>query len=199
VNGAEALERSGRGFRQRLAEIEAGDWTRPTPCDEWSVRDLVNHVIGGNVRYVMILGGDPADAVLRTSEQDWLGADPLGSFDDAFARVTEAFSLPGILTAGVRHPKLGAMTAAQLRVLRVNELTVHAWDLARAIDSDDRLDEQVVSWLLERLEPLLSTAATSGLLKPGPSDDLPAASPQGSLLQLHGRGRRSDSSRRTGR
>jgi hypothetical protein len=76
------------------------------------------------------------------------------------------------------------MTAAQLRLLRVNELTVHAWDLARAIDSDDRLDERVVSWLLEGLEPLL---ATSGLYEPGPADDLPAASPQGSLLRLLGR------------
>jgi hypothetical protein len=76
------------------------------------------------------------------------------------------------------------MTAAQLRVLRVNELTVHAWDLARAIDADDRLDERVVSWLLEGLEPLRSTL---GLGKPGPADDLPPASPQASLLRLFGR------------
>ena len=38
--------------------------------------------------------------------------------------------MPGILAAAVRHPKAGAMTAAQLRLLHVNELTVHAWDLA---------------------------------------------------------------------
>ena len=184
MNGAEALERSGRGFRQRLVEVESDDWARPTPCDQWSVRDLVNHVVGGNFRYVMILAGESADAVLRTREQDWLGSDPLGSFDDGLARVTESFSVPGILAAAVRHPKAGAVTAAQLRLLRVNELTVHAWDLARAIDSDDRLDERVVSWLLEGLEPLL---ATSGLYEPGPADDLPAASPQGSLLRLLGR------------
>src|SRR5262249_10279092 len=83
MNGAEALERSGRGFRQRLVEVESDDWARPTPCDEWSVRDLVNHVVSGNIRYVMILAGEPDDAVLRTREHDWLGSDPLGSFDDA--------------------------------------------------------------------------------------------------------------------
>jgi uncharacterized protein (TIGR03086 family) len=132
----------------------------------------------------MILAGEPADSLLRTRDQDWLGSDPLGSFDDGLARVTESFSVPGVLAATVRHPKAGAITAAQLRLLRVNELTVHAWDLARAIDSDDRLDERVVSWLLE---PLRSTLATSGLYEPGPADDLPAASPQGSLLRLLGR------------
>jgi uncharacterized protein (TIGR03086 family) len=184
MDGAEALACSGRGFRQRLVDVESDDWARPTPCEEWSVRDLVNHVVGGNVRYVMILAGEPADAVVRTREQDWLGSDPLGSFDDAFTRVTESFSVPGILAAAVRHPKSGAMTGAQLRLLRVNELTVHAWDLARAIGSDDRLDERVVSWLLEGLEPLHSTL---GLSEPGPADDLPAAGPQGSLLRLLGR------------
>jgi uncharacterized protein (TIGR03086 family) len=187
VNGAEALERSGLEFRQRLAEVEIGDWARPTPCDEWSVRDLVNHVVGGNFRYVMILVGEAVDTVLRTREQDWLGADPRGAFDDGFARVTEAFSAPGILGTVVRHPKSGAMTAAELRLFRVNELTVHAWDLARAIDSDDRLDEQVVSWLVERLEPLRATVASSGLVAPGPPDDLRAASPQERLLHLFGR------------
>jgi len=184
MNGAEALERSGRGFRQRLVEVESDDWARPTPCDEWSVRDLVNHVVGGNFRYVMILADEPDDAVLRTREQDWLGSDPLGSFDDAFARVTESFSVPGILATIVRHPKGGAMTAAQLRLLRVNELTVHTWDLARAIDSDDRLDEQVASWVLEGLGPL---RATLGLHEPGPAEDLPAAGTQGRLLRLLGR------------
>lgn len=184
MDGAEALERSGRGFRQRLAEVESDGWAHPTPCDEWNVRDLVNHVVGGNLRYAMILAGEPADAVVRTREQDWLGSDPLGSFDETFARVTESFSVPGILRATVRHPKTGAMTGGQLRVLRTNELTVHAWDLARAIDSDDRLDEEVVSWLLEQLEPL---RATMGLNEPGPADGLAAASPHGKLLRLLGR------------
>jgi uncharacterized protein (TIGR03086 family) len=184
MDGAEALERSGRGFRQRLVGVESDDWARPTPCDEWNVRDLVSHVVGGNVRYVMILAGEPADAVVRTRERDWLGSDPLGSFDDAFARITESFSVPGILEAAVRHPKAGTITAAQLRVLRVNELTVHAWDLARAIDSDDRLDEQLVSWLLEELEPLRSTM---GLNQADPADDLPAMDPQANLLRLLGR------------
>jgi uncharacterized protein (TIGR03086 family) len=187
VNGAVALDLSARTFRQRLAEVEIGDWTRPTPCDDWTVRDLANHVIGGNFRYVMILGGEPADSILRTRDEDWCGADPCASFDDGFARVTQAFSAPGILRASVHHPKSGAMTGAALRMWRVNELTVHGWDLARAIGSDDRLHEGLVLWLLQRIEPLHSTVAASGLVKAGVADDLSAASPQTRLLNLLGR------------
>ena len=184
MDGAEALERAGRGFRQRLLEVASDDWARPTPCDEWNVRDLVDHVVGGNLRYVMILAGEPADAVGRTGAHDWLGSDPLGSFDDALARITESLAVPGILAATVRHPKAGEVTGAQLRVLRVNELTVHSWDLARAIATDDRLDERVVTWLLEQLEPLRPTL---GLAPPGHADDRRAAGPQASLLRLLGR------------
>ena len=121
---------------------------------------------------------------LRKQDHEWLGADPLGSFDDGFARVTQAFEAPGVLRATVHHPKVGAVTGADLRVLRVNELTVHGWDLARAIGSDDRLDEAIVLWLLPRLEPLL---AASGLSKAGDADEPTAASPQTQLLDLLGR------------
>ena len=76
------------------------------------------------------------------------------------------------------------MTGAELRVLRVNELTVHGWDLARAIGSKDRLDEGLVLWLLPRLEPLL---AASGLENAVAADDLSTASPQTRLLNLLGR------------
>jgi uncharacterized protein (TIGR03086 family) len=148
---------------------------------------LANHVIGGNFRYVMILGGEPADTIVRTRDVDWCGEDPLGMFDDGFARVTQAFSAPGILRARVHHPKSGAMSGADLRLFRVNELTVHGWDLARAIGSDDRLHEGLVLWLLQRLEPLRSTFAASGLVKAGVADDLSTASPQTRLLDLLGR------------
>ena len=184
VDGAAALELSGRSFRQRLDEVETGDWARPTPCREWSVRDLANHGIGGNFRYVMILGGEGAATIPWPHDEDWVGAGPLRSFDDGFARVTQAFSAPGILRATVRHPKLGALTGEELRVLRVNELTVHGWDVACAIGSDARLDEGVVLWLLPRLEPLL---AASGLHTIGVADDRSAASPQTRLLNLLGR------------
>jgi hypothetical protein len=79
------------------------------------------------------------------------------------------------------------MTGAELRLWRVNELTVHAWDLARAIGTDDRLDEQVVIWLVERLEPLLSTVSASGLSKAARSDDRASSDAQARLLSLLGR------------
>lgn len=187
MNGATALERSGREFRRRLADVEVSQWALPTPCDEWDVGALVNHVIGGNVRYVMMLDGRPADAIVTTRDDDWLSPDPLARFDNSLDRITTAFAAPGILGARVRHPRVGSVTAAELRVLRVNELTVHAWDLSRAIGTDDRLDEQVVAWLCERLEPLRSIFGASGAVAAPRADDPPTDDAQHRLLGLLGR------------
>jgi uncharacterized protein (TIGR03086 family) len=184
MNGRTALERAAGEFRRRLIGVDVEDWTRPTPCDEWNVRQLVNHVIGGNFRYVMIMNHEGDDVILRTRDADWLTPDPVAAFDVALDRVTSAFAKPGALRAHVCHPKVGSVTGAELRVLRVNELTVHAWDLARAVGADDRLDEQVVIWLVERLEPLLSA---SGLDKTARSDDRASSDAQACLLRLLGR------------
>jgi uncharacterized protein (TIGR03086 family) len=37
-----------RGTEQLVAAVRDEQWTRPTPCTDWKVRDLVNHLVGGN-------------------------------------------------------------------------------------------------------------------------------------------------------
>ena len=69
-----------QGFSSRLRSVTRDDWERPTPCTEWDVRALVNHVIGANVRYRLLLDGATLDAVEATREVDHLGGDAVGAF-----------------------------------------------------------------------------------------------------------------------
>src|SRR3954454_2424754 len=61
MDAFETLDRSRVEFRRVLAGVTHEHWELATPCEEWDVRELVNHVFGGNVRYTMLLHGAGAD------------------------------------------------------------------------------------------------------------------------------------------
>lgn len=134
-------------FGRRLRQVGPDDWRRPTPCAEWDVRSLVNHVVGGNIRYRMLLDGAPTARAEATRAVDHLGDDALGSFVStadhlvAHFRRDEAFEL-------VAHHVTGDRTGRELLSMRIVEAAIHAWDLAIAIGVDDTLDDAVVAHLL---------------------------------------------------
>jgi uncharacterized protein (TIGR03086 family) len=185
MDASGALSCANAEFERRLRLVRPGDWTRPTPCDAWDIRALVNHVVGANRRYTMLLYGASSADVDATRSTNHLGDDAVESFRATAAELTAAFGREGALTRTVHHPA-GDRTGAELLDMRVLDVTVHAWDLARALDGDERLDPGVVSFVL---------ACASGLLagsRPGsfatPANELPPGSPtQARLLHLVGR------------
>ncbi|MGZ4504808.1 MAG: maleylpyruvate isomerase N-terminal domain-containing protein, partial [Nocardioidaceae bacterium] len=49
--------RSIETWTDRLARVRPDQWDAPTPCTEWSVRDLVNHVVGEDRWTVPLMHG----------------------------------------------------------------------------------------------------------------------------------------------
>ena len=148
MDGLDALATANAGFERRLRLVRSDDWGRPTPCDEWDVRALVNHVVGASRRYTMLLQGASAMEVHATRSVDHLGDDALASFLANAAEVTAAFREEGALERTVHHDAVGDRTGAELLGMRVLDVAVHSWDLARAIDADDTLDADVVDFVL---------------------------------------------------
>jgi uncharacterized protein (TIGR03086 family) len=111
------------------------------------VRALVNHVIGGNRRYVMLLHGATADEVDATRTRDHLGDDPVAVFAATAADMVRAFHEDGALARVAHHP-IGDKTGAELLGMRVYDLVVHAWDLARGIGTDEALDPDAATFAL---------------------------------------------------
>lgn len=184
----EALDRSSSEFERRLSAVGDDQWDSPTPCEGWTVRDLVNHVVMTNRMSVSLLHGASADEIRATWGDDFLGEDPMASFLDSVATQRAAFGEDGALERTCDHPTQGDTPGWQLLGFRIADQGLHAWDLARAVGADEQLDPELVELLYAAMAPMADDLAAGGIFGEGRSSTLPEDAPvQAKLLDVAGR------------
>ncbi|MFV0315722.1 MAG: TIGR03086 family metal-binding protein, partial [Microthrixaceae bacterium] len=116
-----------------------------------------------------------------------LGDDPLATFRANADEQIAAFSGPGAMERIVEHP-MGDLPGSKVIQFRIGDLTLHTWDLARAIGGDEELPQPLVAAVWAEMEPLRDNIAMLGLFGEGPSGEVPDDAPlQTRLLDLVGR------------
>ena len=181
----ELFARSVREFGSRVHLIEGDQWDNPTPCSEWSVRDLVNHLVYEDVWAPDLFEGKTIEEVGDRYEGDLLGNAPHKAWDEASAAALGAVRAPGALERTV-HLSFGDTSAKEYTTQLLNDHDVHAWDLARGIGADERLDSELVDWLLGEMKPIEDLLKESGAF--GDRVEVPAgAGAQAKLLAVMGR------------
>jgi uncharacterized protein (TIGR03086 family) len=176
-----ALDHFGRLVRQ----VEPEQWSLPTPCRAWSVRDLVNHVTVQQLWVPPLLAGASAVSLADLLTGDRLGEDPALAWKRAAAEAEEAVHGKGALDGTVtlsQGPALAAHLCSQLAM----DTVVHAWDLARATGADERLPDILVSFALREVSGYAHRLSASGLFH-APQPVAPDADSQTRLLALTGR------------
>jgi len=172
-------------FERRLTAITDDDWGRPTPCTEWNVRQLVNHIVSHEYRYADNLATNNSEYYVASRDDDFLGDDPHGSWPRGVALLDEAIA--GLDSLDTTISFLLPLPARDVLLVRVFEATVHTWDVSRAIGFDERIDERLAMLTYPLLERLIQVPATQAFFAP-PQDTLPStATPQDRLLHLAGR------------
>lgn len=121
-----------------VAGVTREQWATPTPCTDWTVRELVNHLVTGNRAFTALLRDEaPPDL-----EADHLDGDPVGAYRTAAADLLAAFREPDVLERAYPSP-VGPAPGLVLLHLRVVETLVHGWDLARATGQPDDMPAAV--------------------------------------------------------
>jgi len=186
-DGLALLELGGEQFAAVLARVPDDAWDRPTGCDDWDVRALVGHVVGGQRLATIILHGAGRDEALGALAADLLGDDPGAAFAREHAACVEAFREPGALECTVAHP-MGDIPATMLLGFRIGDLTLHAWDLAHATGTDEALAPALVEAVWASVYPMGESIAQTGVFGDGPSGTVPDDAPlQLRLLDFTGR------------
>ncbi|MCP3799314.1 TIGR03086 family metal-binding protein [Allokutzneria sp. A3M-2-11 16] len=185
----EAHDRAMEEFDRRVHLVRADQWQLPTPCTEWTVRDLVNHLVGEQLWAPLLLRGATVEEVGDRFDGDQLGDDPVGTWQRAARNARDAFERPDALDDEV-EVSFGTIPATDYGWQMTMDLTVHAWDLARAIGDDDALDAELAEAVYTVMRPEVSKWQSSGIFAPPitvPAD----ADPQTRLIALVGRDPRS--------
>ncbi|MEO6144358.1 MAG: TIGR03086 family metal-binding protein [Dermatophilaceae bacterium] len=167
----------------RVAAVKDDEWDKPTPCTQWSVRDLVNHVVGEELWTVPLVRGATIQEVGGQFDGDVLGDDPL---ERARMAAVEAAAIVDAIVPGGGRVQLSygeEDMGEYVRQLCADHL-IHGWDLAAATGGDTVMDSELVSevgtWFAER-ESMYRSGGAVGPRTQGAGD------PQSDLLAGFGR------------
>jgi uncharacterized protein (TIGR03086 family) len=181
----EALGLAKSELTRRLNAITTGDWEKATPCTEWNLRQLVNHVVGVHHRVARLVRGGGRDEYVATREDDWIGIDHMAAWHAGVRALEEAISNAGSLDLPVdyRIP----MSVRGVIGLTAFDTAVHAWDMSRAIGFDEQLDDELVQFALGFMDWIRTEPLLEALFDSPKGHRSEQASAQARLLQLAGR------------
>jgi uncharacterized protein (TIGR03086 family) len=173
------------GARRSIAGVGDDQWKIVSDCEDWTVRELVNHIVTGNYWAAELGSGLTIEEVGDRLDGDVLGTDPLRAYDDSALVAGAVFRAPGAMEkpcAVSYGPVPGAVYCGH----RFLDVLVHGWDVAASTGQDTTLDPELVDACLEVVEPQLDMLIGSGafgtVIEVGED-----ASPQTRLLAMLGR------------
>jgi uncharacterized protein (TIGR03086 family) len=177
--------RAVQGFGEKVHAVGDDQWTNETPCTEWDVRALVNHLVYEALWVKPLLDGLTIEEVGDRFDGDVLGEDPKAAFDRAAAGATAAASEPGA-SERIVHISSGDAPAGEYLTELFADFVIHGWDLARGIGADDTIDAGYVASLYGRMKPMEHEMRSWGVYgdRVEVADD---ADTQTKLLALFGR------------
>ena len=139
MDPVEMFERAATAAGARARAVSPEQSNRPTPCAEWDVAALLEHMAGGPT-YLLAA----------------LGADPIGSSWPDQAAIDACTSLlrePGALERRCQSPAGFEWSVAEAAAGTAMDQLVHTWDLAVAVGEDPGLDPAVTAAVVEMFLP----------------------------------------------
>jgi uncharacterized protein (TIGR03086 family) len=176
---ADRYRRLSAAMTERITAVPEEAWSHPSPCEEWTARDLVGHLVDVHGRFQRLVGRSLVD-------HPAVEVDPLGAWTAVRDQMEADLEDPARV-AEEYHGLMGRSTfGASVDGFICFDLVVHGWDLARATGQDDTMDprdvEQVQA-MADRMGPMmLENGVIARQLDVGPD-----ASPQQRLLAALGR------------
>jgi uncharacterized protein (TIGR03086 family) len=168
-----------------VAGVGADQWASPTPCADWDVRALVNHIVTGNFWAAELGAGKTIPEVGDRLDGDVLADDPTAVYQESAEVAAAVFREPGAMErpcAVSYGPVPGEIYCGH----RFIDVLIHGWDVAQATGQDRTLPPDLVEACIEVVEPQAELLRGSGMYGTG-GDGAGGSDRQSQLLAMVGR------------
>ncbi len=146
ANPAVLFEKATRQALKAVAGITQEQLRHPTPCSEWDVQELLNHLIGGVEMVVGCFPGQTPDIAPGSSDSSYStetqAAGLVEAYQSVVSQALHAALEPGALERNIETP-LGDMPCAVFLSISSMDQFIHGWDLAKATGQDTGLDPEL--------------------------------------------------------
>ena len=171
------LSESHQALRIAVDGIGAEDRDRPTPCDKWTVTQVLQHAAGDQIGYAAAITGGPWPAEDPFAPSGRLDRDPRQFVEEALRASADAWATVDPDATEVPNPlPQGPMPAWLASGACALDAAVHAWDIAVATGQPSPLTPEMARPLLavarEIVEPLRAWGAYAPALEADPADDV---------------------------
>jgi uncharacterized protein (TIGR03086 family) len=175
--------RAAEKFAATVQLIGDDQWSLPTPCADWDVRALVQHVVNEQRWVRPLADGATIEEVGTSLDGDLLGDDPKGAAQAAAAEAADAVD-ERTPQAPTVHLSFGPTPLDEYAMQVTADQLVHGWDLAAAIGADRTMDSDLVAAVGPWFAPQEEMWRQGGAIAPRPES---GGDPQSDLLAAFGR------------
>lgn len=124
-----------------VAGVSSDQLTLPTPCTEFDVHALVNHMVGG--LYMFDAAARAASIEMSALEHDFVADGMTDSYNKASAQLQEALGAEGVIMGKWEMP-FGTMPGMIAIGIGIIESVQHGWDLAKATGQSAAFDNELL-------------------------------------------------------
>ncbi|MDH4111467.1 MAG: TIGR03086 family metal-binding protein [Actinomycetota bacterium] len=138
--------------------IRPDQWSNATPCTEWDVRALVDHLVYETLWVPDLVAGKTLQEVGDRYEGERLGDDPIAAWTSA-----KSSAVAGVAASRFDmpvHTSGGQLTADEYLTQMLFDAVIHGWDLSKGVKTDHAIPDDVAQdleeWFAPQVEQMLA-------------------------------------------
>lgn len=166
-----AVELAGR----TVADVRPDEYGAATPCPEYTVRDLCNHLVSV-VRRLTVMGTGGDFFSVPHFAEDVADGEWSVAWAAAAKELTAVWSDPAVLGRRIGLP-WGPVPGAAAAVIYTNELVLHTWDIAKATGRPPQWDPEVLAGPLAHMHEAVPAEPRTPPVPFGPVVEVPDDAP----------------------